>query len=161
MKDHQFKTSDASPITRFKRDYFEGLKYFDFNPQYIIPAQVEVLPKTDTITFATGSKVSIYVKAAMLHFKVNQVDQNLVALERVGGSSASWFIPFMDPTNGETTYSGGRYLDVVHQNSSEVNLDFNYSYNPYCAYNEEYLCFPPPAENDLTESILAGEKSYE
>jgi len=39
-------------------------------------------------------------------------------------------------------------------------LDFNKSYNPYCAYTAGYNCPIPPKENDLPVAILAGEKNY-
>ncbi|MCS6834243.1 MAG: DUF1684 domain-containing protein, partial [Flammeovirgaceae bacterium] len=39
-------------------------------------------------------------------------------------------------------------------------LDFNYAYNPYCAYNTMFDCPIPPAENHLPVKVLAGEKVY-
>jgi len=39
-------------------------------------------------------------------------------------------------------------------------LDFNKSYNPYCAYNERYSCPIPPKENDLPVRIEAGIKAF-
>jgi len=41
-----------------------------------------------------------------------------------------------------------------------IVIDFNKSYNPYCAYNAEYSCPIPPRENDLDIAIKAGVKSY-
>ena len=43
----------------------------------------------------------------------------------------------------------------------KIVLDFNLSYNPYCAYSAEYSCPLPPAENYLATAIPAGEKNYE
>jgi uncharacterized protein (DUF1684 family) len=39
-------------------------------------------------------------------------------------------------------------------------IDFNYAYNPNCAYNPDWSCPLPPAENWLEEAIQAGEKAY-
>jgi uncharacterized protein (DUF1684 family) len=39
-------------------------------------------------------------------------------------------------------------------------IDFNYAYNPYCAYNEKYSCPIPPIENHLKIAISAGEKAW-
>ena len=58
------------------------------------------------------------------------------------------------------TYGSGRYLDV-HSLGDELLLDFNYAYNPYCAYNERWSCPIPPAENRLDVPIEAGERAFE
>ena len=72
------------------------------------------------------------------------------------------FIPFKDLTNGKESYGGGRYIDLRMRqlDKDKVILDFNKSYNPYCAFSEEYSCPIPPKENHLTIAIEAGEKNY-
>ena len=70
------------------------------------------------------------------------------------------FLPFLDATNGIETYGGGRYLDVyIFENQTNIKIDFNLSYNPYCAYSHRYSCPIPPHENTLTVEINAGEKT--
>jgi uncharacterized protein len=39
-------------------------------------------------------------------------------------------------------------------------VDFNYAYNPNCAYNPNWNCPLPPAENWLAVPILAGEMKF-
>lgn len=75
-------------------------------------------------------------------------------------SDTSYFIPFSDLSNGKGSYGGGRYLDVTLKKGQPVKLDFNYSYNPYCAYNADFICARIPAINQLSRSIEAGEKEY-
>ena len=73
------------------------------------------------------------------------------------------FLPFTDLTSGELTYSAGRYIDLKMSDIVEnvVVIDFNKSYNPYCAYvSGKYNCPIPPKENQLPVSILAGEKNF-
>ncbi|WP_353480333.1 DUF1684 domain-containing protein [Haliscomenobacter sp.] len=72
------------------------------------------------------------------------------------------FVPFKDQSNGESTYGGGRYLDLRVQDivDNTLVLDFNKAYNPYCAYSDGYSCPIPPDENHLEVRILAGEKEY-
>ena len=72
------------------------------------------------------------------------------------------FIPFNDMTNYETTFGGGRYIDlsVGDIKNGKVLLDFNKCYNPYCAYADGYSCPIPPSENHLQIEILAGEKMF-
>lgn len=72
------------------------------------------------------------------------------------------FIPFLDATNGETTYEGGRYIDLrlYEIKNGMAVIDFNLCYNPYCAYSAGYNCPVPPAENRLKILIEAGEKKF-
>ena len=82
----------------------------------------------------------------------------LVVYRSVGGDG--YFLPFMDATTGEESYSDGRYLDLPSTDDGRLVVDFNYAYNPYCAYNPNWSCQIPPSENRLTVSITAGEKTY-
>ena len=68
-----------------------------------------------------------------------------------------YFIPFYDLTNGNETYSGGRYLDIHNLSGENITLDFNNAYNPYCVYNHEYSCPIPPLQNSIKTEIKAGE----
>jgi uncharacterized protein (DUF1684 family) len=43
---------------------------------------------------------------------------------------------------------------------SRVRLDFNYLYNPSCAYDDQWLCPLAPPENRVTTAIEAGELAY-
>ncbi len=70
------------------------------------------------------------------------------------------FLPFTDLTNGNGTYGGGRYIDLEIPKGDTMVIDFNKSYNPYCAYNGKYSCPIPPKENDLNIAIKAGVKNY-
>ena len=56
---------------------------------------------------------------------------------------------------------GNDYLWDAHELSDgRIFLDFNYAYNPYCAYNDDWSCPLPPAENRLDVAIRAGEKTF-
>ena len=57
---------------------------------------------------------------------------------------------------------GGRYVDCkLPTEGNTIMIDFNKSYNPYCAYNPKYSCVIPPDENRLSVRIEAGEKKYD
>ena len=72
-------------------------------------------------------------------------------------------------TAGEETYGAGRYLTdtikgtwgrgLAHQ-GGRVVLDFNYAYNPSCAYNSRWACPLAPPENHLEGAVRAGELAY-
>lgn len=67
------------------------------------------------------------------------------------------FLPFRDETNGKETYGGGKYMDLKIPKGDEIILDFNLSYQPYCAYNAfDYNCPIVPENNKLPMRIEAG-----
>lgn len=67
------------------------------------------------------------------------------------------FLPFRDLTNEKETYGGGKYMDLKIPTGNEIVLDFNQSYQPYCAYNAfDYNCPIVPEENKLPIKIEAG-----
>src|SRR5205823_4054425 len=69
------------------------------------------------------------------------------------------FVPFRDATSGQETYGAGRYLEI-HAHGDNVVIDFNYAYNPNCAYDPAWSCPLPPIENWLKVPIRAGEKAF-
>src|SRR5690606_22205799 len=70
------------------------------------------------------------------------------------------FLPFIDDTNGEESYGGGRYIDLRIPEGDSMVIDFNSAYNPYCAYNEKYSCPIVPRENYVDTEVRAGVKAY-
>ncbi|MCT2561292.1 DUF1684 domain-containing protein [Chryseobacterium herbae] len=67
------------------------------------------------------------------------------------------FLPFRDATNEKDTYGGGKYMDLKIPKGNTIVLDFNQSYQPYCAYNAyDYNCPIVPEENRLPVEIRAG-----
>ena len=89
-------------------------------------------------------------------------------IEAYGGGL---FLPFRDATAGGDSYGGGRYLtDTVKgtfgrgltlaADGGEATLDFNYAYNPSCAYNSRWACPLAPPENRLSEAVAAGELAF-
>jgi uncharacterized protein (DUF1684 family) len=83
-------------------------------------------------------------------------------LEGYGGGL---FLPFRDALAGDATYGGGRYLldtvkgaDLGAGPDGRLVLDFNYAYNPSCAYDPRWSCPLAPAENRLAVPVEAGER---
>jgi len=75
------------------------------------------------------------------------------------------FVPFGDGTSGETTYPAGRYLvDTVKGSDlgsvgDRLVFDFNFAYNPSCAYNPRWVCPLAPTANWLPVHVRAGEQT--
>jgi len=82
------------------------------------------------------------------------------------GYAGGFFLPFRDATSHTTTFPGGRYLlDTIKgadlgQEGGRLILDFNYAYNPSCAYSPQWDCPLAPPENVLPVEIRAGEQRY-
>lgn len=146
-------------------------KYFRFFPadiSYKIHARFEKL--NDTIGFimpTTGEKPKKFYRYGIAHFTVGKDSCRLFiyqsdALRNSSRYRDHLFIPFTDQTSGEASYGGGRYIDILVTDIRDdmVVIDFNKSYNPYCAYSSGYNCPIPPRENDLPVAIRAGEKEF-
>ena len=88
----------------------------------------------------------------------------------IGGLDVWWlgsygngiFVPLRDATAGRTTYGAGRYLlDTVKGSDlgAELTLDFNFAYNPSCAWDDRWACPLTPPANRLDVRIEAGEQT--
>lgn len=144
---------------------FHELDFFDFNPNCAITAKFKKIKKGEIIGFATStSRIAKYREYGTLTFKHNGKKCKLTVYEPAVPNPAypgHLFLPFKDLSNGDSTYGGGRYLDLNKKDmSKKVVLDFNYCYNPYCAYSDNYSCPVPPDCNYLNVEILAGVKAY-
>ncbi|MCS6904835.1 MAG: DUF1684 domain-containing protein [Bacteroidia bacterium] len=145
-----------SPIAPALRKDFKGLAYFPLNLNFIFRNA-----KFERFTAAQFSTDGPPYKAGWVTFQYNKQNHRLLAYwQRLADSEKDLFIPFRDPTNGKSTYEGGRYLNAILLNDSIVELDFNKSYNPYCAYSYEFKCPIPPPENQLPFAVEAGEKKF-
>ena len=87
----------------------------------------------------------------------------------MAGYAGGLFIPFRDATNGSETYGAGRYL-VDGAKSADLGgdpaqgtiiIDFNFAFQPSCAFDPRWACPLAPPENRLDLAIRAGERSPE
>ncbi len=157
---HEKSLLDSADIASF-----QGLDFFEFNAECIISAKFKRLKKGEIIGFATStSRISKYKEYGTLTFKHNGKKCKLIVYEPAIINPAypdHLFLPFKDLTNGDSTYGGGRYLNLSKKDiSKKMTLDFNYCYNPYCAYSDRFSCPVPPDCNHLKVEIKAGVKAY-
>lgn len=153
------KNSEASPFRKFKEPFQEPA-YFPIDKKYRVNATLKRLSGTErrTITNSNGS-TETYTSFAIASFTLDGQDLELLILRPVGfGQLNVYFTGFADETSAQSTYGGGRYLDLEIGKSDKVVIDFNLAYNPYCAYVAGYTCPLPPKENLLPVAIVAGEK---
>ena len=162
-KDNFMRSSDESPFRKEKKS-FSKLNYFPIDVNYRISARLESIKNKKVVVLPTsdGFKKK-YLEYGFAEFELNDEPCRLLILEIMeeGPYRGTLFLAFADATSAGETYGAGRYLDVKKTpGASSITLDFNQSYNPYCAYAETYSCPFPPKENVLKAAIRAGEKTY-
>jgi uncharacterized protein (DUF1684 family) len=151
--DHQ------SPLADEQRRSFTGLTYFDEAPGLRLVLDVRKAGGQEVVEMQTSTgDAASYVRWGKVEFEVGGETAELTLYRDPHGHD--YFLPFADATSGNETYGAGRYLEVQELGDSRVVLDFNYAYNPYCAYNEHWSCPLTPSENRLHVPIRAGEKSF-
>jgi uncharacterized protein (DUF1684 family) len=131
---------------------------FDYNPAYLFTAKlVPRFNQTLEIPNVLGQLITWKV-IGVLQFEREGQKFELLVLDELG----KLFILFSDETSALETYPTGRYLYVNSPDGKGMTiLDFNYSYNPPCAYTEFATCPIPPKSNRLPFAVLAGEKMPE
>lgn len=165
-KDREFDKEETSPLNAASIHDFRGLKYYPIDINYRVKAYFEVDTTTSSFKMKTsGTREPEYRKFGVLHFKLNDTIQQLTVYQNIEYSKKNpdsdyLFVPFKDLTSPDYTYGGGRYLDLEFPKSDSITIDFNKSYNPYCAYDGRWSCPIPPVENHLSIYIKAGEKRF-
>jgi len=161
-----FKDASTSPLKDKDRESFESLEFFEYDSTFLVVAELKRTPDTEFFNMKTTtdrvSKERIY---GILTFKLNGETYNLNVYQgkenmQTEGFEDYLFLPFLDTTNGESSYGGGRYIDLRIPESDSMEIDFNSAYNPYCVYNEKYSCPIVPRVNYLPIKIEAGVKNY-
>jgi len=155
QKDTFFAEDAHSPLTTRQRKAFQGLQYFPENPDLRLEVDVQELQEKDTIEMQTSTgSVQAYTRYGKFKFNVEGQEAELTLYAYQNG----FFLPFADSLAGEQTYGAGRYLEPEPLPNGRLLVDFNYAYNPYCAYNDLFSCPLTPFENRLHVPIRAGEK---
>jgi uncharacterized protein (DUF1684 family) len=162
-KDDSFRRVQGSPLSEEQRNTFDSLQYYAPDKAYRLEAQLETLTQRDTVDLPlTDGKADQYLRWGRASFILNKQEYKLTLFLKADGKDSTLFIPFTDRTNGRGSYGGGRYLDAAKPapGDTEILLDFNAAYNPFCAYNAGFACPVPPQDNRLAVEIPAGEKAY-
>lgn len=162
-RDDLFGNHSQSPIPTEARTGFPGLCYFDYDPAARVLASLDD-PDTDTWTFEAGEGTLTLDCFAVASFRLYGMPQKL-RLYWIRAYAGGIFLSFRDATSGRLTYGGCRYLlDSVKgadlgSVGDEVVLDFNFAYQPSCAYDPRWICPLAPAFNRMDVEVLAGERS--
>lgn len=160
----EYSNRETSPLDSADFVRFSSLNFFPSNVDAKVTAVFTKYTKQKKFKMKTsGSKTPLYSKYGEVQFKYLNVEYKLVVYQNIElvkkpGYENYLFLPFTDLTNGETTYGGGRYIDLQIPEEKTMVINFNKAYNPYCAYSHKYSCPIPPAENFLNVKIEAGVK---
>lgn len=170
-RDELFARHPQSALDGAQRAAFTGLDYFPYDDH----ARVEATLVYDVVhhpllVSTSGEDVMPMTPVGRLHFQLREVDCALTLywIDVYGGGL---FLPFRDSTASGETYGGGRYvvdsvkgsdfISVARQGSNtQVEIDFNYAYNPSCAYHYRWACPLAPRENYLSVQVRAGERAF-
>jgi uncharacterized protein (DUF1684 family) len=160
-----FIADERSPL---KEKDLDGLQFYAPNEAFKVACTLELTPDEKPFEMPTSSgRTKPFRKYGILHFEIGGVPCQLAVYQNIGlrnmpQYAQHLFLPFRDLTNGETTYGGGRYIDlsVADLEVDKPELDFNKCYNPWCHYSDGYNCPIPPTENNLEVAIEAGEKLW-
>jgi len=161
-----FKNPETSPLPdRYRKD-FKGLDFFAPDTAYVVEARFERTPDAVPFLLATTThEKTEEVVYGIAHFKLNGKQHKLEVYQSPELSSTEeykdyLFLPFLDDTNGNETYGGGRYIDLSIPDGDTILIDFNKAYNPYCVYNKKYSCPLVPRQNYVKTRVEAGVKDF-
>lgn len=167
MLNEEYANPKTSPLYDRHRVDFEGLDFFAPDERFRVKAHLIVTPNTTPFMMPTTNKKvekeeRVY---GILEFELLSKTYQLEVyqssdLMKTTQYADYLFLPFTDLTNGKETYGGGRYIDLRIPKSDSIIVDFNKSYNPFCAYNVNYTCPKVPKVNHLEVAIQAGVKKF-
>jgi uncharacterized protein (DUF1684 family) len=160
----KFSNPETSILYAEDLAVFEGLEFYPIDLSYVVEAVFVRTPNEKPFKMpTTTARRPEYVKYGEAHFALkgkNHVLEIYQPLDRTPEYEDYLFLPFTDGTSGEGSYGGGRYMDLKIPGGETIVLDFNKTYNPYCAYNENYSCPLTPRQNHLRIPIYAGVKDF-
>lgn len=161
-----FSSHPATPLLPEDRDTFTGLPVVPYDPEWrfelpIIPAEE---PRRMDVETGTDGVVPFELLGAVHVPFAGSLD-----VWRLSSYGGGIFVPVKDALAGKPggTYGGGRYLiDTVKgadlgidaDDEATLVLDFNFAYNPSCAYDPAWACPLAQAGNTLAVEIPVGER---
>jgi len=165
-RDRLFRDHPQSPLEPTQRAAFRGLAYGDYDPHMRFAAVLRPLADGPVARFDAGADGPLTLTGfARTDGLADSLGAELT-LFWIEGYAGSVFLPFTDASTGRTSYGAGRYLldtlkgaDLGSDPQGRCILDFNFAYNPSCAYSARWACPLAPAENTVLATIEAGEQS--
>jgi uncharacterized protein (DUF1684 family) len=162
-RDELFRTHEASPIPMAARPSYVSTPFFAYDPAARVSAVVtDAEHRRREIGGSHGTFGATRIGVAGFRLEGVQCSLDLFWLD---GYAGGLFLPFRDVTSGTSSYGAGRYLlDTVKgadlgRDDGGLVLDFNFAYNPSCAYDPRWACPLTPPDNRLPVAVEAGERA--
>jgi len=163
-RDRLFCEHPDTPVPAPRRTSWRGAAWYAYDPAWRTSGSVvrELAAPSFDIPLAADGVVRC-TRIATVAFAIAGHEASLPLYWFSGYGGGLW-LPFTDATSGSETYGGGRYLyDTIKgadlgANADRVVLDFNFAYNPSCAYDERWSCPLAPQESRLPFPVTAGER---
>jgi uncharacterized protein len=164
-----FRDHPESPVPPAARASFKA-HHWPYDPRLRFEVAVEPAPPPAPGALAlalpnSGQDSLSFERIGSLQIPFPEATRRL-SLFWMAGYAGGLFLPFRDTTNGAETYGAGRYLlDAAKSadlggdvDGSKLVLDFNFAYQPSCAFDQKWACPLAPPENRLDIAIRAGER---
>jgi uncharacterized protein (DUF1684 family) len=169
VREQLYREHPQSPVPREARHGFRA-HHFEYDPMLRFSLVVEPAPPVAAgdfdLTLPTGGAESLaFSRHGRVEIPLADGPRSL-AVFWMAGYAGGLFIPFRDATNGTETYGAGRYLidaaksaDLGGDPAARVLiLDFNFAFQPSCAFDPRWACPLAPPENRLDVPVRAGER---
>ena len=162
-RDALFRSHPASALSPEEQETFAGLPVADYDPDWRFELELEdTEPGGFDYETGTDGVVSFERIGAVRVPATGMLD-----VWRHTGYGGGIFVPIKDGLKGKHggTYGGGRYLldtikgaDLGSDPAADtLVVDFNFAYNPSCAYDPAWACPLAPAGNTVVREIPVGE----
>ena len=162
----EYVDAKTSPLLAEDLKVFKSLDFYPPNEKYFVVAKFIRTENELPFEMKTSTdRKPVYVKYGEAHFNIDgqffklNIYRN-IELSKKEQYKDYLFLPFSDLTCGSESYIGGKYIDLKIPQGNTIVIDFNRSYNPYCAYSPKYSCPKVPLKNDLKIEIRAGVKKF-
>jgi hypothetical protein len=161
-----FASHPASPLLPGDREGFSGLPVLPYDPDWRF--ELPILPAAEARRMEVETGTDGIVPFELLG-AVHVPFAGTLDVWRLASYGGGLFVPVKDALAGRPngTYGGGRYLiDTIKgadlganvDDEATLVLDFNFAYNPSCAYDPEWACPLAQAGNTLRVEVPVGER---
>jgi len=162
--DSSMRVGLHSPFNRDTTVEFSSLNYYEPDPLFLFKSKLFRYDPPDTVEIlGTKGEVRQVIKEGFVKLDFEETEYRVNVYKGFSPNGVAYHsIWFTDKTTGNETYGVGRYLDFEMNEDSDLvyDIDFNFAYNPYCAYSAKFSCPIPRKEDYLDFYIEAGEKNF-
>lgn len=162
-REELYRTHPQSPLPPDRRAAYRDA-FHPYHPAYRVVAEiVDVEPRASLVPASTGGTFA-FTRIGVARFTLAGRDLEL-ELDWNEGYGGGILLAVADQTSGSDTYGGGRYvLDTVKgadlgDDGGSLVVDFNFAYNPSCAFDTRWSCPLAPPANRLPLPLPVGERA--